>query len=140
MLLHFPWVFLSFLPDGEDSLDRAKCQIEYTSVSTSDCCFYTETKYSLTNTCEIEANYNSMYLRVECPLLWIFRSLEIHNLEEKRRGVGSGLASILPNSRTFLFVFTFDVTFITLPTAIALNFLLDCSNTLTPVVYLFLQK
>ena len=104
----FSRVFLSFLSDGEDSLDRAKCQIEYTSVSTSDCCFYTETKYSLTNTCEIEANYNSMYLRVECPLLWIFRSLEIHNLEEKRRGVGSGLASILPNSRTFLFVFTFD--------------------------------
>ena len=33
----------------------------------------------------------SLRLWVECPLLWIFRSLEIHNLEEKRRRYGGGL-------------------------------------------------
>ena len=54
------------------------CQIEYTSVSTSDTAVLCSKKI-LTNTCEIGADdcyQNSLRLWVECPLLWIFRSLE----------------------------------------------------------------
>ena len=70
------------------------CQIEYTSVSTSDTAVLCSKKI-LTNTCETGADdcyQNRVWdLWVECPLLWIFRSLEIHNLEEKRRRYGGGL-------------------------------------------------